>query len=139
MALPLMPVAMPSEQALLTIVAAEAQVHLDQIEAGTAALGQGRDREVLGALLDALHTLAGAARSVELLELECLCRALERACAAARDAGMTDARRDAVASALALAPQLIVQPSGRTRNLALALCGQLDALSAKPAQPAPRS
>ena len=126
--------AQDSEAALLAIFAAEARAHLGQIEAGVAALGQGGDGAALGAILDSLHTLAGAARSVELFDLEYLCRALERVFAAARLAGAAPAQRGPIAGALALAPQLIGKPAGRSRNEAHALCVQLDALAARPAQ-----
>ncbi|WLI91367.1 Hpt domain-containing protein [Massilia sp. R2A-15] len=123
------------EPSLLAIFAAEAHAHLRQVEADLAALGHGRDGAALGAVLDTLHTLAGAARSVDLAELEWLCRALERVFAAARDTGAAPGQQGAVAAALALAPQLTGQPAGRIRNQALALCGQLDALAAQLAQP----
>jgi chemotaxis protein histidine kinase CheA len=126
------------DSTLLALFAAEAHGHLGRIEAAVASLGQGADRSALDTILDALHTLAGAARSVELLEFEWLCRALELAFGAARDAGAAILPRESIAAAIALAPQLIGQPAGRIRNQALALCAQLNALAARPAQASAR-
>lgn len=126
-----------SAQPLLALFADEAQAQLGLIEAGLARLRQGGDGAALCAILASLHTLGGAARAVDLFELELLCRALERVFGAARDAGALPAPCEAVASALALAPRLIGEPAGRTRNQALSLCGQLDALAARLAQPSP--
>lgn len=125
------------DAALLDLFAAEAAGHLGRIAAAVASPDLGADGAALGTILDALHTLAGAARSVELLEFECLCHALERVFGAARAPGAAPLLREAIAAALALAPQLIGQPAGRIRNQALALCGQLDALAARPAQGRP--
>ena len=132
-----MTAAASSAPMLLDLFAAEAKGLLGRIEAGVASLGHGADGAALDAILDALHTLAGAVRAVELLELECLCHALERLFGAARAPGAAPLPRETIAAALALAPQLIGVPAGRIRNQALALCGQLDALAARPAQPRP--
>lgn len=115
---------------LQALFAAEAGAHLACIGAGVAALDCG-EGAALPAILDSLHTLGGAARAVDLFDLELLCRALERVFAAARDAGVAPVPGPAVGAALALAPQLMAEPAGRIRNHALAACTQLDALAAR--------
>lgn len=123
-----------SEQSLLAIFADEARLHLAHIDAGVvelAARGAQAQPALLASLLDALHTLAGAARSVELDDLEWLCRALEGVFkAAARSATAFDGGQCAhLHEAVAVARALTCRPDGRTRNQALALIAQLDAIA----------
>ena len=71
-------------------------------------------------LHDSLHTLAGAARAVELLDLEYLLRTLEKLATPA--AGAMHAGRLALFEAgIELAPQLLTAASGRVRNQMMAL------------------
>jgi two-component system chemotaxis sensor kinase CheA len=122
------------ELRLMEIFADEARGHLARIAASLAALEQAappaRTPLVL-AVHDALHTLKGAAHAVELGDLEILCQALEGVFAAMSRSGATLApgQFELVRFALGLAGQLTEKPSGRVRNQALALTGQLDALA----------
>lgn len=125
------------EPALSELFGAEARVHLADIDACMRSLGTADTAHVRASILDALHTLGGAARAAEQQEFEWLCRALERLFGAAGDAGCAAAARELISNALALAPQLIGQTSGRLRNQALVTCGQLDALTARLQQAAP--
>lgn len=122
------------ELRLMDIFADEASGHLVRIDASLKALEQGgapaRAALVLS-LHDALHTLKGAAHAVELGDLEILCQALESVFAAMSRSGATLApgQFELVRLALGLAGQLTEKTSGRVRNQALALTGQLDLLA----------
>lgn len=131
-----------SELSLLAIFADEAQLHLAHIDANLDALascGATAQPALLASLLEALHTLGGAARSVDLDDLEWLCRALEgvfRGAAGSAtpfDRGQCDRLHEAVAVARALAGP----PDVRTRNRAMAMIGRLDAMARQAAAPAP--
>jgi HPt (histidine-containing phosphotransfer) domain-containing protein len=94
-------------------------------------------------LQEALHTLKGAARSIGLGELEYLCHALENVIAAAAGAPFAAAQLARIGPAVGLAGLLLAPPSGRVRNQAMALIGQLDALArelaaSRPSSPFPR-
>ena len=120
------------ESSLLAIFADEALMHLALIDAGVDALaGTAAQPALLASMLDALHTLAGAARSVELAELEWLCRALEGVCkaVAGSGAGLEGGQVERLRQAVALGRLLTGQPAGRTRNQALATIAQLDAMA----------
>jgi two-component system chemotaxis sensor kinase CheA len=119
------------EQRLLAIFAEEARGHLAQIGAALAALEQDRAPDRVVAVLDALHTLKGAARSVELGDLEYLCHSLENVFAASARSGaaLSPAHVEPIRQALELAGALTSKPAGRTRNQALAMMGQLDVLA----------
>lgn len=130
------------ESSLLAIFADEALMHLALIDAGLDALAEAGTTAqplLLASMLDALHTLAGAARSVELDDLEWLCRTLEDVfkAAAGAGAGFEGAQLERLRQAVALARLLTRHPGGRTRNLALALIAQLDAMARQVAAPAP--
>lgn len=119
------------ESSLLAIFTDEALLHLALIDGGVDALAQGAAPALLASLLDALHTLAGAARSVGLADLEWLCHALEGVfkAAAAAGAGFDGVQRDRLRQGVAVARLLAGAPDGRTRNQALALIAQLDAMA----------
>lgn len=130
-----------SELSLLAIFADEAQLHLARIDADLDALASGAASArpaLLASLLDALHTLAGAARSVDLDALEWLCRAMEGVFrAASGSATAFDGDQCArLHDAVALARALTGRPDGRTRNQALALIARLDAMARQAAAPA---
>jgi two-component system chemotaxis sensor kinase CheA len=120
------------EQRLRAIFADEARGHLAQIDAALSAFEQARAPLLLLAVLDALHTLKGAARSVGLGDLEYLCHALENVfgSAARTGAALAPAQFALIRQALALAALLTGTPAGRTRNQALAMMGQLEVLAA---------
>ncbi len=127
------------EQRLLAIFGEEARGHLAQIDAALAALEQGGAPPALvAAVLDGLHTLKGAARSVELGDLEYLCHSLEYVFAASTRSGaaLSPAQFGQIRQALALAGVLTSKPAGRTRNQALAMMGQLDVLARRLEAPA---
>lgn len=117
------------ESSLLAIFADEALMHLALIDAGVDALTRVGTPARLASMLDALHTLAGAARSVGLADLEWLCRALEGALRAAPGAGFDDVQRHRLRQAVAMARQLSGEADRPTRNQALALIAQLDAMA----------
>ncbi|HYE40782.1 MAG TPA: ATP-binding protein, partial [Ramlibacter sp.] len=107
---------------------------LVQLErAGPAAPGPAAQR-----ILKTLHTLKGAARAVDLNDLELLCHAMEGLCSA-WSAGLlapAAAQFDLLHQACSLVGQLAGQPSGRIRNQALALVRALETLATE-AQQAP--
>lgn len=113
-------------QQLQDLFAAECAGHLAALRACLAplAVADGDSAAAAAIRLGAsLHTLAGAARAVELHDLEYLCRALEGLAAA------SGPRWDAPAlilldAALQLAPSLLGTPSGRQRNQLMALAAQ---------------
>jgi two-component system chemotaxis sensor kinase CheA len=118
------------EQRLLAIFAEEARGHLARIDAALAALEQAGAPQLTLAVLDSLHTLKGAARSVGLGDLESLCYSLEHVFAAsARSGELSAAHFGPIRQALELAGVLTGKPAARTRNLALAMMGQLDILA----------
>lgn len=118
-------------QRLLAMFAAEAHGQLDDIGAALRALEQGAGAARADAILKALHTLKGAARSVELHDLEWLCHALEGVFAAGArpGAGFCPEQFALLHETLGVARLLTAAPGGRTRNQAMALAGQLDLLA----------
>lgn len=122
------------ELRLVDIFADEASGHLVRIDASLTALalaGPPERTSLVLAVHDALHTLKGAAHAVELGDLEILCQALESVFVAMSRSGATLApgQFELVRRALGLAGQLTEKTSGRVRNQALALTGQLDVLA----------
>jgi two-component system chemotaxis sensor kinase CheA len=121
---------------LLAIFADEAREHLQQIDTALLALEQGapgtRDA-LVEPVLKTLHTLKGAARAVDLGELERLCHALEGTLVAlgATSGALRAADFDKLLKAVSLARELTGAPGGRVRNQASALCLQLDQLAAE--------
>lgn len=121
---------------LQAIFADEAGGHLARLDAGLDALAQagaaGR-----APLQETLHTLKGAARSIDLDALVYLCHALESVIAAAAGARLAPAHIARLRAALGLAGQLLAPPAPRLRNQAMALVAQLSALARELAAPAP--
>jgi two-component system chemotaxis sensor kinase CheA len=129
-----------SEPSLLAIFAAEAQLHIAQIDADLDALGScgaAARPALLASLLEALHTLAGAARAVNLDALEWLCRALEGVFKAGGDAAAFDGGQfSRLHEAVDMARALTGRPEPRTRNLAIVLIARLDAMACQSDAPA---
>ncbi|WP_413674839.1 response regulator [Massilia cellulosiltytica] len=127
---------------LRAIFGEEAREHLAQIDVGLVALEQagGGQRDALfERLLKVLHTLKGAARTVDEIELERLCHALESMLGAARAAGLsaTAEQFDLLHRAAAAARQVVDAPALRSRKVAGLLAGQLETAAAElPAQAA---
>jgi chemotaxis protein histidine kinase CheA len=102
---------------LMALFALECDGHLRDMHArlpALAAADPATAQLATMAVLDSLHTLAGAARVVELPDLEFLCRALE-ALAGNGAADWTGERLALLEQGLALAPQLLV-PGARVRK-----------------------
>jgi len=118
---------------LFALFASECGAHLDAIRAAAgvwSAAADGSQRDAASSAIRAgLHTLAGAARTVELLDLEYLCRAME-ALAAADE--WTPARLAFLDEALTLLPQLSA-PTGRLRNQMMALAARCHAAAGQAA------
>ncbi len=107
------------------LFAEECRGHLQEMRARLPQLrGEATAPASAAAIGDSLHTLAGAARSVDAFDLEYLCRALERLLDS-RSAG--DHAAALIESALDLAPQLLGAPGGRVRNQMMALAARCDA------------
>jgi two-component system chemotaxis sensor kinase CheA len=115
---------------LRAIFSDEAHEHFQEIDSCLVALEQAEPaaREALTqAILKVLHTLKGAARAVDLLDLERLCHSLEGVFARAAPA-LAPEQFDLLHQALGLARLLVAAPGGRVRNQALAVGAQLEAL-----------
>jgi two-component system chemotaxis sensor kinase CheA len=112
---------------LFALFASECGAHLDAIRTAagvwSAASDAGQRAAAAAAIRASLHTLAGAARAVDLLDLEYLCRAVETLAAAG---GWNSARLPLLDEALSLAPKLSA-PTGRLRNQVLALAARCQA------------
>ncbi|SDD69649.1 two-component system, chemotaxis family, sensor kinase CheA [Massilia sp. PDC64] len=128
---------------LRAIFGEEAREHLAQIDVGLVALeqaGAGQRDALFERLLKVLHTLKGAARTVDELELERLCHALESMLGAARatGTGATAEQFDLLHRAAAAARQVVDTPGLRSRKVAGMLAAQVDAAAGEmPSQPAP--
>ena len=121
-------------QRLRGIFNEEAREHLAQIDVGLVALEQAPEAQraaLLERVLKVLHTLKGAARTVDELELEHLCHALESVLAAARDTGAhpTAEQFDLLHKAAAAARQVVDAPGLRSRKVAGMLATQADAVA----------
>lgn len=110
---------------LMDLFSLECDGHLRQMRAHLPALAQPASADAPdshAAILDSLHTLAGAAHAAGLDDLVYLCRSLEAL--AGRAAGHWSAgQRDWLEQGLALAPALLA-PGARVRNRMLALAAQ---------------
>lgn len=121
-------------QRLRGIFNEEAREHLAQIDVGLVALEQAPEPQrdaLLERVLKVLHTLKGAARTVDELELEYLCHALESVLAAARESGVhaTAEQFDLLHKAAAAARQVVDAPGLRSRKVAGMLAEQVDAVA----------
>jgi two-component system chemotaxis sensor kinase CheA len=106
----------------------EARAHVRALTAAIGTLADGASGiRATGDMLATLHTLKGAARAVDLTDLELLCHMMERLCMAWRDGtvapapGQLELLREASGAALAN----VTQPGGGTRNLTMALVRRL--------------
>ena len=123
---------------LRAIFGEEAREHLAQIDVGLVALeqaGAGQRDVLVDRLLKVLHTLKGAARTVDELELERLCHALEGMLPVVR-ASATAEQFDLLHRAAAAARQVVDAPGLRSRKVAGLLAAQVDA-AAEAAPPPP--
>lgn len=112
----------------------EAQEHLQDIVSNIVLLEQAGDtakKEVVERLLRRLHTLKGAARAVNLADLETLCHSMESVFSSINSSGQSlrPAQFDLLHQAGSLAYELLQEPSGRIRNQARALISGLERLS----------
>ncbi len=119
---------------LLATFRVEAEEHLQDIVANIVLLEQASDAaqgDFVQRILRTLHTLKGAARAVNLAELEALCHAMEGVLSAVRKSAgrLAPEQFDILHQAGGLARQLVNEPSGKTRNQATALTVRLDRLS----------
>jgi two-component system chemotaxis sensor kinase CheA len=138
-------------QRLRAIFIEEAREHLAHIDAGLVALEQAdepRRAPLIERIMKALHTLKGAARTVDEIELERLCHGLESALAALREAALpaSAALFDCLHQAAGAARQVVDAPALRSRKQAGMLARQLDTVArerppagaaAEPVPPAP--
>jgi two-component system chemotaxis sensor kinase CheA len=119
---------------LLITFRTEAEEHLRDIVSNIVLLeqaGDGGRKDIVEHLLRTLHTLKGAARSVNLTELEMLCHAMESVFSAVRKTGgvLAPEQFDLVHQASALAAQLCQEePTGRLRNQAADVTQRLERL-----------
>jgi two-component system chemotaxis sensor kinase CheA len=114
---------------LRAIFGEEAREHLAQIDVGLVALeqaGAGQRDALVDRLLKVLHTLKGAARTVDELELERLCHALEGMLPVVR-VRATAEQFDLLHRAAAAARQVVDAPGLRSRKVAGLLVAQVDA------------
>ncbi|HJV80126.1 hybrid sensor histidine kinase/response regulator [Noviherbaspirillum sp.] len=114
----------------------EAEEHLQNIVSQVVLLeqkGESPSQEQVERILKTLHTLKGAARAVDLTDLETLCHAMENVFSAMRTTGdgLAAEQFDLVHQACGLARTLTNEPPGRARNLAGALAQRLNSLSAQ--------
>lgn len=112
----------------------EAQEHLQDIVSNLVLLEQaeeGTQKDLVERTLKKLHTLKGAARSVNMQDLETLCHAMESVFSGLREspARLSPAQFDLVHQAVGLIQSLLNETSGRIRNQATALVARLERLS----------
>lgn len=137
-------------QRLRAIFNEEAREHLAQIEAGLVALEQEKEQQPeqqrgasIERIFKALHTLKGAARSVDELALERLCHALESVLAAVREGRRHPSAEqfDRLQQAAAAARRIVDAPGPRSSKVATMLAAQLETiereLAAQPVGAAP--
>lgn len=119
---------------LLATFRIEAQEHLQDIISNIVLLeraSEGAQKDVVARILKRLHTLKGAARSVNLSDIEVLCHAMESVFSAIPAAGgmLAPGQFDLIHQAGSMIRSLMDQPTGRTRNQATALTHRLEGLS----------
>jgi len=137
-------------QRLRAIFNEEAREHLVQIEAGLVALEQEGEQQrepqrgaSIERIFKALHTLKGAARTVDELALERLCHALESVLAAVREGRRQPSAEqfDRLHQAAAAARRIVDAPGPRSSKVATMLAAQLEAverqLAAQPGEAPP--
>jgi two-component system chemotaxis sensor kinase CheA len=112
----------------------EAGEHLQEISSNLVLLEGAHaaaQRELVDRVLKRLHTLKGAARAVNLTDLETLCHGVEEVFSAILQAGseLSAAQFDAIHQAAELARSLTSEPTGRVRNQAAAMMTRLGRLS----------
>lgn len=121
-------------QKLLVTFQGEAHEHLHEIVSTIVLLeqaGENEQEDFVKHVLKKLHTLKGAARAVNLADLEMLCHTMESVFSAMGRTGQTlaPAQFDLLHQAGIQAQNLLREPSGRVRNQARALIAQLELLS----------
>jgi two-component system chemotaxis sensor kinase CheA len=126
---------------LRAIFGEEAREHWAQADGGLVELeqaGTGQRDPLVERLLKVLHTLKGAARTVDESELERLCHALEGMLAAVRgrEGGATAEQFDLLHRAAAAARQVVDAPGLRSRKVAGMLAAQIDAAAGDMPAPA---
>ncbi|OGB22391.1 MAG: hypothetical protein A3I66_14310 [Burkholderiales bacterium RIFCSPLOWO2_02_FULL_57_36] len=114
----------------------EAQEHLQEIVSTIVLLEQqsgNARKDLVERLLKRLHTLKGAARAVNLVDLEALCHAMESIFSAMGKSNrvLASEQFDLLHQAGSVAQALLHEPTGRTRNQASALIASLDRLTAE--------
>ncbi len=129
-------------QKLMTTFRAEAEEHLQDIITQIVQMeraGPDASQELVERILKRLHTLKGAARAVDLSELELLCHAMENVFSTVLGGQFRLAadQFDLLHQSCTLAGSLANENGGRARNLATALAARLNALSTQPAEQAP--
>jgi two-component system chemotaxis sensor kinase CheA len=121
-------------QRLRAIFSEEAREHLAQIDVALVALEQAGEPQrlpLVERIVKTLHTLKGAARTVDERELEALCHALEGVLAAVRGAPMRASAEqfDLLHKAAGAARKVVDAPGLRSRKLAAVLALQLDTVA----------
>lgn len=129
-------------QKLLAMFRTESEEHLREIVSNIVLLEQtGADAhgELMERVLKRLHTLKGAARAVNLGDLEAICHAMEGVLSASLTSRrkLVPAQFDLLHQGAIIARELSSEPSGRARNRAIALISGLDALNREIAASAP--
>lgn len=119
---------------LLVTFQGEARDHLQSIVSTLVLLEQAEGsarQSLVDRILKRLHTLKGAARAVELGDLEALCHAMEDVFSSTMLSGhaLAPGQLDMIHSAAGLAQSLTGVPTGRLRNQAAAMQTQLRGLA----------
>jgi two-component system chemotaxis sensor kinase CheA len=127
---------------LLATFRIEAAEHLQDIISNIVLLERASESvrgEVIARLLRRLHTFKGAARAVNLGDIEALCHSMESVFSALQNSGqpLAPEQFDLIHQAGNVIRSLLEQPSGRIRNQATALAQRLERLSADLAARAP--
>jgi two-component system chemotaxis sensor kinase CheA len=114
----------------------EAQEHLQEIVSNIVQLEQAggtAQKDIVERILKKLHTLKGASRAVNLINLEMLCHVMESVFSslAKSNQQLASGQFDLLHQAGSLAQTLLQEPSGRIRNQATALIARLEGLTAE--------
>jgi two-component system chemotaxis sensor kinase CheA len=121
---------------LLATFRTEAEETLRDIVSNIVLLEQaseGAQKDFVERILKKLHTLKGAARAVNLTDMEMLCHAMESVFSAVRVSAFAlgSEQFDMIHQASSVAQALLQEPTGRVRNQAAALIKRLERLSAE--------